>query len=53
MMEEKLQELHTGFNFIPGIGFGYCKDEEDLAKMREFIRGAMAVSMILKAMTVE
>lgn len=52
-MEEKLQELHTGFNFIPGIGFGYCKDEEDLAKMREFIRGAMAVSMIIKAMTVE
>ena len=48
-MEEKLQELHIGFNFIPGIGFGYCKDEEDLAKMREFVRGGMVVSEMMKA----
>jgi len=49
-MEEKLQELHIGFNFIPGIGFGYCRDEEDLAKMREFVRGGIAVSHMMTAM---
>lgn len=52
--EEEIQDmvdnLHIGFNFIPGLGFGYCKDEEDLAKMKEFVRGGMTVVSIMGAM---
>lgn len=50
VIQEAVDNLHTGFNFIPGIGFGYCKDEEDLAKMREFVRGGMTVVQMMGAM---
>lgn len=49
-IEEAIEKLHVGFNFVPGIGVGYCKDEEDLTKMKEFIRGGMSVAAMMSQM---
>lgn len=49
-LEEVLSKLHVGFNFVPGIGMGYCRDEEDLSRMKDFIRGGMAISQMMKSM---
>lgn len=46
-LEEELAKLHVGFNFVPGIGFGYCRDEEDLDRMKDFVRGGMAISQMM------
>ena len=35
--------LKVGYNFIPGIGAGWCRNEEDLEKMKDFVRGALTV----------
>ena len=47
-IEEVCSKLHVGFNFVEGIGVGYCKDEEDLEAMRNFVRGGMVVQEGLK-----
>lgn len=38
-----VSSLKVGYNFIPGIGAGWCRNEEDLEKMRDFVRGALTV----------
>lgn len=48
-IEKVVESLHVGFNFVPGIGVGYCKDQEDLDKMKEFVRGGLAVQELVKA----
>lgn len=47
-IEEVVENLHIGFNYVPGIGVGYCSDEEDLARMKDFVRGGMAVRELAK-----
>ena len=51
-VEEKINEtcdsLKKGFNFIPGIGAGYARDEEDLAKMKEFVRGSLTMAAMMR-----
>ena len=42
-IETIVNNLKVGANFIPGFGVGYCRDEEDLAKMKEFIRGSLSI----------
>lgn len=41
-IEKTVSSLKIGFNFIPGIGAGWCSNEADLEKMRDFVRGAMS-----------
>lgn len=52
-VEEEINEtcdsLKIGFNFIPGIGAGYARDEEDLAKMKEFVRGSLTMAAMMRA----
>ena len=48
-IEKAVENLHVGFNYIPGIGIGYCKDEEDLQNMKNFVRGGMVVHNVLNA----
>lgn len=40
-IDEIVGSLKVGYNFIPGIGAGWCSSEEDLEKMRDFVRGAL------------
>lgn len=40
-IEETVSKLHVGFNFVPGIGVGYCSNEEDLEAMKNFVRGGL------------
>lgn len=47
-IEEVVENLHIGFNYVPGIGVGYCRDEEDLARMKDFVRGGLAVQELAK-----
>ena len=47
-IEEVVGNLHIGFNYVPGIGVGYCRNEEDLARMKDFVRGGMAVQELAK-----
>lgn len=42
-IDEVVATLKVGYNFIPGIGAGWCRNEEDLEKMRDFVRGALTV----------
>lgn len=49
-IDEIVNNLKIGFNFVPGIGVGYCRNEEDLNRMRDFVRGGMAVQELVKAM---
>lgn len=46
-IEEIVGTLKVGFNFVPGIGMGYCSNEEDLAKMKDFVRGGLAAQKIV------
>lgn len=36
--EEALSKLQVGFNFVPGLGVGYAKDEDDLEAMKAWLR---------------
>lgn len=47
-IEEVVGNLHIGFNYVPGIGVGFCRDEEDLARMKDFVRGGLAVQELAK-----
>lgn len=47
-IEEVVGNIHIGFNYIPGIGVGFCRDEEDLARMKDFVRGGLAVQELAK-----
>lgn len=49
-IEEIVDSLHVGFNFVPGVGAGYCSDELDLMKMKEFVRGALVAMEMMKGM---
>ena len=40
-IEKTVAALKIGYNFVPGIGAGWCRNEEDLEKMRDFVRGAL------------
>ena len=42
-IDEIVNSLKIGFNYVPGIGVGYCSDEKDLEAMRNFVRGGMTV----------
>lgn len=46
-IDEICASLKIGFNFVPGIGVGYCSNEEDLEAMRNFVRGGMAVHELM------
>lgn len=49
-IDEIVNNLKIGFNFVPGIGVGYCRNEEDLNRMRDFVRGGMAVQELIGSM---
>lgn len=49
-IEEIVDSLKIGFNFVPGIGVGYCRNEEDLNRMKDFVRGGMAVQKLIGSM---
>ena len=49
-IDEIVNNLKVGYNYVPGIGVGYCSDEEDLARMKDFVRGGMAVQKLLAGM---
>lgn len=49
-IDEIVNNLKIGFNFVPGIGVGYCRNEEDLNRMRDFVRGGMAVQELVRIM---
>lgn len=40
-IDEVVGSLKVGYNFIPGIGAGWCSSEEDLGNLRDFVRGAL------------
>lgn len=49
-IDEIVNNLKIGFNFVPGIGVGYCRNEEDLNRMRDFVRGGMAIQKLVGSM---
>jgi len=46
-IDEIVGSLKIGYNFIPGIGAGWCRNEEDLEKMRDFVRGALTAATMM------
>lgn len=38
-----VNNLKVGFNFVPGIGVGYCSNQEELEAMKNFVRGGIAI----------
>ena len=48
-MKEILDNLHAGFNMVPGLGAGFAADEEDLKALRVFVAGALAVKGAIHA----
>lgn len=42
-IDKIINGLKIGYNFIPGIGAGWCRNEDDLEKMKDFVRGALTV----------
>ena len=42
-MQDILDNLHVGYNVVPGLGAGYASDEEDLKNLKVFVAGALAV----------
>lgn len=42
-IDKVINSLKVGYNFIPGIGAGWCRNEDDLEKMKDFVRGALTV----------
>ena len=49
-IEDVVDNLKIGFNFIPGIGVGFCSNEKDLEAMKNFVRGGIAVQKMIKSM---
>ena len=43
-IDKIVDSLKIGYNFIPGIGAGWCRNEDDLEKMKDFVRGALTVT---------
>lgn len=41
-IETIVNNLHVGYNEVPGVGAGYCNDEKDLQNMKMFVAGALA-----------
>lgn len=49
-IDEIVDGLKIGFNYVPGIGVGYCSDEKDLEAMKNFVRGGMTVRAMFGSM---
>lgn len=49
-IEDIVNNIKIGFNFIPGIGVGFCSNEKDLEAMKNFVRGGMAVQKMIESM---
>lgn len=49
-IEDIVNSIKIGFNFIPGIGVGFCSNEKDLEAMKNFVRGGMAVQKMIESM---
>ena len=49
-IEDVVNNLKIGFNFIPGIGVGFCSNEKDLEAMKNFVRGGIAVQKMIEGM---
>ena len=49
-IEDVVNNIKIGFNFIPGIGVGFCSNEKDLEAMKNFVRGGMAVQKMIESM---
>lgn len=49
-IEDIVNNIKIGFNFIPGIGIGFCSNEKDLEAMKNFVRGGMAVQKMIESM---
>lgn len=49
-IEDVVNNLKIGFNFIPGIGVGFCSNEKDLEAMKNFVRGGMAIQKMIEGM---
>lgn len=49
-IDEIVDSLKVGFNYVPGIGVGYCSDEKDLEAMKNFVRGGMTVRAMFGSM---
>lgn len=46
-IEEIVQSLKVGYNMVPGIGAGWCSNEEDLENLRNYIRGALTAKAMM------
>lgn len=49
-IEDIVNNIKIGFNFIPGIGVGFCSNEKDLEAMKNFVRGGMTVQKMIESM---
>lgn len=49
-IEDVVDSLKVGFNYVPGIGVGYCSDEKDLEAMKNFVRGGMTAQAMFRSM---
>ena len=49
-IDDVVNNIKIGFNFIPGIGVGFCSNEKDLEAMKNFVRGGMAVQKMIEGM---
>ena len=49
-IEDIVNNIKIGFNFIPGIGVVFCSNEKDLEAMKNFVRGGMAVQKMIESM---
>ena len=49
-IEDVVNNIKIGFNFIPGIGVGFCSNEKDLEAMKNFVRGGMAIQKMIEGM---
>ena len=49
-IEDIVNNIKIGFNFIPGIGVGFCSNEKDLEAMKNFVRGGMAIQKMIEGM---
>ena len=49
-IEDVVNNIKIGFNFIPGIGVGFCCNEKDLEAMKNFVQGGMAIQKMIEGM---
>lgn len=49
-IEDVVNNIKIGFNFIPGIGVGFCSNEKDLEAMKNFVRGGIAIQKMIESM---